>query len=91
MKIIKIRLRFSKMKWDLKAAVSVRGLLRFRRVERIGAVADVLGAVKHPECQSGQEVPRGHVSSYRPDHKSRFTFESDSIVTHDTCYSRWTG
>ena len=32
--------------------------LRFGRVERIGRVADVLGAVEHPERQPGQEVAR---------------------------------
>lgn len=32
------------------------GYSRFWRVKRIGRMSDVLGAVKHSECQTGQEI-----------------------------------
>ena len=40
---------------------------RLGRVERVGAVTDVLGAVKHPVGQTGQEVSGGQVARHRPD------------------------
>jgi len=46
--------------------------VRFRRVKRIGRVADVLGAVEHAERQSGQEIPGRQVPGHRPQLKSSF-------------------
>ena len=39
--------------------------LRFRRVERLSGVSDVLSAVEHAECKSGQEVTRRQVTGNR--------------------------
>lgn len=44
---------------------------RFWGVERVGAVADVLGAVEDPVGQTCQEVPRGQVTCDGPHREAR--------------------
>ena len=46
-------------------SVSQLYISRLRRVERVGGVPDVLGAVEDPEGEACQEVPGGEVAGHR--------------------------